>query len=100
MRNFLSQDDVRVTAICDVNERNLTRARKVIAEAYGRDDVKVHQDFRTLNADPSIDAVLMALPVHWHSVPSLGAVLPGKHIFHEKPMALSFDEGRRACVPR
>jgi len=95
MRNFLSQDDVRVTAICDVNQRNLARARKVIGEAYGKDDVRVHSDFRELNADRSIDAVLMALPVHWHSIPSLGAVLAGKHIFHEKPMALSFEEGRR-----
>ncbi len=95
MRNFLSQDDVRVTALCDVNQRNLDRARKSIAEAYGSADVKVHADFRTLNADPSIDAVLMALPVHWHSIPSLDAILRGKHIFHEKPMALSFEEGRR-----
>ena len=89
---------MRVTAICDVNQRNIARARKVIAEAYGRDDVKVYQDFRELNADPTIDAVLMALPVHWHSVPSLGAILAGKHIFHEKPMALSFEEGRRVRV--
>lgn len=95
MRNFLSQDDVRVTAICDVNQRNLARARRTITEAYGRDEVKVHADFRTLNADPSIDAVLMALPVHWHSIPSLDAVLRGKHIFHEKPMTMSFEEGRR-----
>ncbi len=95
MRNFLSQDDVRVTAICDVNQRNITRARKRIAEVYGSEDVKTYADFRELNADPSIDAVLMALPVHWHSVPSLDAILHGKHIFHEKPMALSFEEGRR-----
>ncbi|MBL9198870.1 MAG: Gfo/Idh/MocA family oxidoreductase [Opitutaceae bacterium] len=95
MRNFLSQDDVRVTAICDVNQRNLDRARKTIAEAYGGADVKVQEDFRTLNEDPSIDAVLMALPVHWHSIPSIDAILRGKHIFHEKPMALSFEEGRR-----
>ena len=95
MRNFLSQDGARVTAICDVNQRNLDRARKTIAEAYGIPDVKVHADFRALNADPSIDAVLMALPVHWHSIPSLDAILRGNHIFHEKPMALSFEEGRR-----
>ncbi len=95
MRNFLSQDDARVTAICDVNQRNLERARKTIAEAYGSPEVKVHADFRTLNADPSIDVVVMALPVHWHSIPSLDAILRGKHLFHEKPMALSFEEGRR-----
>ncbi len=95
MQSFLTQDDVRVTALCDVNRRNLDRARKTIATAYGKDEVKTFADFRELNADPSIDIVLMALPVHWHSIPSLDAILHGKHIFHEKPMALSFEEGRR-----
>lgn len=95
MQSFLTQDDVRVTALCDVNRRNLDRARKTIATAYGKDEVKVFSDFRELNADPSLDIVLMALPVHWHSIPSLDAILHGKHIFHEKPMALSFEEGRR-----
>ena len=95
MTNFLSQDDVRVTAICDVNQRRIASARDRIAKAYGSADVKVLADFRELNADASIDAVLMALPVHWHSVPALDAILHGKHIFHEKPMALSFGEARR-----
>ncbi|MDO8542987.1 MAG: Gfo/Idh/MocA family oxidoreductase [Opitutaceae bacterium] len=95
MRNFLGLDDVRVTAICDVNQRAITRVRNRIAEEYGGADVKVMRDFRELNADPSIDAVLMALPVHWHSVPSLDAILHGKHLFHEKPMALSLEEGKR-----
>lgn len=93
--NFLVQDDVRVTAICDVNQRHIAAAREQIAKAYGSADVKVHADFRELNADPSIDAVLMALPVHWHSIPSIDAVLRGKHIYHEKPIALSLAEGQR-----
>lgn len=92
MGNFLAQEDVRVTAICDVNRRNIDKALKIIAERYGTADVKVHADFRELNADPSIDAVLMALPVHWHCIPSSDAILRGKHIFHEKPMAMSFRE--------
>jgi len=95
MRVFLGNKDVRVTALCDVNQRNLDAARRAIAEACGRPDVKVFSDFRELNANPAIDAVLMALPVHWHSIPALDAVLQGKHIYHEKPMALSFGEARR-----
>ena len=100
MQNFLSSDRVRVTAICDVNQRNIDSARKRIAEAYGNPDVKVFADFRELNADPAIDAVLMALPVHWHSIPAMDAVLHGKHIYHEKPMGMSFEESRhvRAAV--
>ena len=95
MRDFLTNDGVRVTAICDVNKRNIDSARKHIADAYGSPDVKVTSDFRELNADRSIDAVLMALPVHWHSIPALDAILHGKHIYHEKPMGMSFEEARR-----
>ncbi|MGA2863311.1 MAG: Gfo/Idh/MocA family oxidoreductase [Verrucomicrobiota bacterium] len=95
MRNFLGKADARVTAICDVNRRNIERARAHVAAAYGSPDVKVFSDFRELNADRSIDAVLMALPVHWHSVPALDAILHGKHIYHEKPMGMSFEEARR-----
>lgn len=100
MLNFLTSDRVRVTAICDVNQRNIDGARRRITEAYGKPDVKVLADFRELNADPAIDAVLMALPVHWHSIPSTDAILHGKHIFHEKPMGMSFEESRhvRAAV--
>jgi predicted dehydrogenase len=100
MQNFLSQDDVRVTAICDVNQRNIAKARERIKATYGSPDVKLYADYRELCADPSIDAVLMALPVHWHSLPALEAVLHGKHIFHEKPMGLSVGEAKlvRAAV--
>jgi len=95
MQNFLAQPDVRVAAICDVNQRNIAAARDLITKAHGNSDVKVFRDFRELNTEASIDAVLMALPVHWHSVPALDAILHGKHIYHEKPMAMSFGEAAR-----
>lgn len=95
LRGFLAQKDVRVTALCDVNERNLESARGLVAGAYGKPDVKVYRDFRELNADRTIDAVLMALPVHWHSLAALDAIANGKHLYHEKPMAMSFEEARR-----
>lgn len=95
MQNFLGLEDVRVTTICDVNRRNVEVARAAVARAYGCADVKVLADYRELTALGTIDAVQMTLPVHWHSIPSLDAVLHGKHIFHEKPMALSLEESRR-----
>ena len=100
MRAFLNHDDVRVVALCDVNTKNLDRARGLIRERYGSDDVRTHADFRELNRDKSIDAVLMALPVHWHSIPAADAILNGKHIYHEKPMGMSFEEAKhvRAAV--
>ncbi|HEY2572593.1 MAG TPA: Gfo/Idh/MocA family oxidoreductase [Verrucomicrobiaceae bacterium] len=100
LRAFLNHEDVRVRAVCDLNTRNLERARKIIGDRYGVDDVKVYRDFRELNRDASIDAILMALPVHWHSIPATDAILNGKHIYHEKPMGMSFAEAKhvRAAV--
>lgn len=95
MRAFLAIPEVRVTALCDVNQRNLEAGRKAVAEVYGSPDVRVYRDFRELHRDPTIDAVLMALPVHWHSLPAIDAVLNGKHLYLEKPMAMSFVEAAR-----
>lgn len=64
MRAFLNHDDVRVTALCDVNTKNIDHAKSFVAERHGSADVKTYRDFRELNRDASIDAVLMALPVH------------------------------------
>ena len=100
LRAFLNDENVRVVAVCDVNQQNLDRAKGHVAAAYGSPDLKTFHDFRELNRDPGIDAVLMALPVHWHSIPAADAILNGKHIYHEKPMGLSFEEARtvRAAV--
>jgi predicted dehydrogenase len=95
LRAMLNHADARVTAICDLNQRNVSAARRFVADAYGKPDVKLFSDFREMNADPAIDAILMVLPVHWHSIASADAILHGKHIYHEKPMALSFEEARR-----
>ncbi len=100
MRAFLSHEDVRVTALCDVNQQRLQNAQSLLKDAYGSADARIYRDFRELNRDTGIDAVLMALPVHWHSIPAADAVLNGRHIYHEKPMGMSLEESKlvRAAV--
>lgn len=103
LQMFLNLDTVRVTALCDVNRRHLDRARKIVADRYGAaNGVRALHDFRELNALDDLDAVLIALPVHWHTIPALDAIARGKHVFLEKPMALSFAEAAmvRAAVRR
>ena len=97
---WAAMKDVQVAALCDINKQNLAIARKDVTRAYGRDEIKEYHDFRELNADASIDAVLMVLPFHWHSIAALGAISHGKHIYHEKPIALSFAVGIVASLLR
>lgn len=94
MRAFLNHGDLRVVALCDVNQQRIETAQGRLRDAYGKGDAKVFRDFRELNRDAGIDAVLMALPVHWHSIPAADAVLNGKHIYHEKPMGMSLEESK------
>src|SRR5262245_57904472 len=56
LRAFLRHDDVRVTALCDVNRRHIEEAKQLVAERYGSADVKVFSDFREFNANPAMDA--------------------------------------------
>ena len=43
-------------------------------------------DWRALVADPKVDAVMIATPVHTHFEIAMAALKAGKHVFVEKPM--------------
>ncbi len=53
-------------------------------------------------ARPDIDAVLIAVPDHWHALIGLEAARNGKHMYYEKPMGVSFAEAKamREAVKR
>jgi predicted dehydrogenase len=54
----------------------------------------MHEDFRDVLARKDVDAVLIALPDHWHSIPVIMAAKAGKDIYGEKPLSLTIAEGR------
>jgi len=93
LSSFLSQDDCRVVAICDVNENHLKEAVNKVNEHYKNQDCKGYKDFRELLARKDIDAVCISTPDHWHSIPAIAAANAGKDIFCEKPLSHTLDEG-------
>jgi myo-inositol 2-dehydrogenase / D-chiro-inositol 1-dehydrogenase len=57
---------------------------------------KAYTDPLELIADPSIDAVAISSPAATHAELVIAAANAGKHVFCEKPMALTLDEADRA----
>lgn len=94
LANFLPQQDCRILTACDAFMGRAKRVQGMVNEAYGNKDCQAVQDFRTILADPAIDAVVISTPDHWHVPMSLMALEAGKHVFCEKPTH-SINEGRQ-----
>ncbi|MFW6007328.1 MAG: Gfo/Idh/MocA family protein [Bacillota bacterium] len=78
-------NDCKITAVCDIRK---DAARK-IAEKH---NAKVYEDYRDL-LNTEVDIVYICTPPHLHKEMAVAAAEAGKHIFLEKPMALTYEDG-------
>lgn len=90
--NLLSLPDCQVVAACDIDAMHLQAAVKKINEAYGNEDCKGYHDYRELLAREDIDAVMIAVPDHWHEIVATEAARRKKDIYGEKPLAHTIAE--------
>ena len=94
LRELLGEPRVRLAAICDVRAEHRDRAKAAVDARYGDTSAKTYNDYRELLAREDIDAVLIAVPDHWHALIGLEAARRGKHMYYEKPMAITVREGQ------
>jgi predicted dehydrogenase len=87
--NLARRPDVEVTAVCDVYK---PRAQAACERAEIRPAVT--QDYRRVIERSDIDAVVIAVPDHWHTPILLEALAAGKDAFLEKPMTFRMEEGQ------
>ena len=90
LKAFLKDERVEVVAICDVDAKRRAAGLK----AGGLKAEAGFEDFRELLKRPDIDAVMIATPDHWHALITGTALLAGKDVYCEKPLAASIAEGR------
>jgi predicted dehydrogenase len=94
LRSLLRTSDVRVTAVCDVMADRRNRAKDQVDSTYKDNSCKGYNDFREMLARPDLDAVLIAVPDHWHALIGVEAARRGKHMYYEKPMGVSLAESQ------
>jgi len=94
MRGFLSKKDAQVVAICDVDQGHRDAAKRFVDRQYKNTDCQTYADFRELIARTDIDALSLAMPDHWHSIPVVMAARAGKDMYSEKPLARTIHEAK------
>ncbi|HUV70394.1 MAG TPA: Gfo/Idh/MocA family oxidoreductase [Terracidiphilus sp.] len=91
-KEFLAKADCQVVAACDLNKKTLQTAVDTINTHYGNTDCKAYHDYRELLARDDIDAVMLAVPDHWHALVATAAANRKKDIYGEKPLAKTVAE--------
>lgn len=91
---FCAQPGCEIAYVCDCDERALAKGIETVTSSGGRQPKGV-KDFRTALDDPAVDALIVATPNHWHAAATLWACAAGKHVYVEKPVSHTPDEGER-----
>src|SRR5215472_9634305 len=87
-----SPNDVKLTAVCDTFEGYIARAKDRVQTIWGNSPA-TYNDYHRLLADKSIDAVYIMTPEHLHHDMAIAALNAGKHVYVEKPLAHTIEEG-------
>lgn len=79
LRNFHEHPDVELRIVCDNDQDKQAK--------LGRYNIGFTGDYRDVLSDSLIDAVVIATPLSTHYEIAKAALLSGKHVFIEKPLA-------------
>jgi predicted dehydrogenase len=81
VRNFSQFDGCEVVRVCDASDARLAAAQKFLR------GVAVTKNSADITAAPDIDAVVVATPTNTHFALVKAALLAGKDVLCEKPLA-------------
>ena len=93
LREAIAAGSSKVVAICDVDQRYVKSAAAEINKLNG-DQPKEYRDFRELLHKEKPDLVIVATPDHWHPLICIAALQAGAHVYVEKPIGHTINEGK------
>ena len=85
--NSLLSDSIRLEGVECVAACDLYDGRHLLAREIVRPDLPVTRRYQDLLTNPNVDALIVAVPDHWHRQIVIDAVNAGKDVYCEKPMS-------------
>ena len=84
---------VNIVALCDADQAHLNR--ELEAARNHKEQIVAYHDPRQVFDDKNVDAVIVALPNHWHALATVWACQAGKDVYVEKPFSYNLWEGQQ-----
>jgi predicted dehydrogenase len=88
LRGLLELPGTPIVAVCDVERKHRQRGQGIVEKARGHKPEAFDDPRRVLDRT-NIDAVVIALPCDLHESIDADAIAAGKHLYAEKPLALT-----------
>lgn len=93
LRTAIATGTADAVALCDVDDTHLQQAADEIAQMTGSRP-SVYRDHEELFMEQNCDIAIIATPDHWHALPAITAIDAGAHVYLEKPVSHTIDEGK------
>lgn len=88
-RHLLDRDDAKVTAVCDVVDANIARARERFP------DSQPYKDYRALLDADCVDALVVSTPNQYHFAQCRDALERGIPVLVDKPITVTVEDAER-----
>ena len=92
-KNNMKHFHPNIEALRDLDQNYLGEAASYMLKQQNR-KVTLTDDYRRILDDKSVEAVVGAVPDHWHALMTIDACKAGKDVYCEKPLSLVIDEGK------
>jgi len=93
LRTAIAAGDVYVVALADVDRNQLDPAVADVEKLTGSAP-KEYKDYRELLDAEKPEIVIVGTPDHWHPLITIAACKAGAHVYVEKPIGHTIQEGR------
>ena len=89
----MASGSTEIVGICDVDEQFLKVTADRVEASMGNRP-KTYIDFREILKEQKPEIAIIATPEHWHALQTIEALKTGCHVYVEKPIAHTIDEGK------